>query len=245
MSQNFLELFKGFAEAEKAMQRVPELEAELSRTQGDRDLHLESYKSAQDAIAKAEAKIAELNNALQVAEKAASEATFREQEVGRKLQGIVSVLKDSVISTQLAIDEVEPPKQAEPVAAEVVTPDPFALQSGDSTDVATDTHDNIAVVKSYVESLKAVEVPTTTDGPFASSTDEQSPPADDTSQKSPNTTDSNTASIADTLAVLPPKPFEGKLYWHKSPTTSWREWVEGGGQRAPWLQNVDIYPELA
>src|SRR5690242_9505161 len=126
MSDNSVNaVFNAFVEAQKAMQRLPEVEAELARKAGELQVTYEKLGNAYDVEDKLNRELAEMRNLLAAREAELAQATFRETEARGKLDTLVSVLKGTVDEATAAIDLVQPPKQPEPEPAPVnPAPDP-------------------------------------------------------------------------------------------------------------------------
>jgi len=238
-------------QARQDSRELPQVRADLAKAQGELGLAYEKLNRAyagQDNLAD---EIADLRRQLSEAQAIANDATFRETEVRRKLEGVVAVLKDSVISSQLAIDEVDPPKPVEPelVAAPAVASSPATDESYIpgvypwSKPQAEVTHDigfvhegnNPDYQRAMDECNSAAEATRGTDGPFASSTDGQSSSANEAVVSTTHGSDaaiSNSASQSD-------QPYANKPYWFKPDSKTWAAWIAGGGEKAPWASEND------
>jgi uncharacterized membrane protein len=222
-------LFAELLAGAKAVQELPQVIAERDRANVELEFQKDRVRDTQVALDKANAAITEQSLRIQALEAELAQSTFREQEVRTKLESLVasfkSVIGEVKAAAELANELVEPvpAPQPEPVAT---APDshyelpgyvssPFVDANASPTGSSSDTWD-------------------TTPGPIGDTTlGEVGQPSSPFIQTSPpsDTTEPGPY-IGD--AALPPDPIH-KPYWEKPTNATWREWIHGGGEKAPWV----------
>jgi hypothetical protein len=123
MSTNGInEVFNAFVEAQKAMQRLPEAEADLARAKGELAVTYNRLDAAWAEGDRLNGKIAEVSTALSDSEAALRDATFREQQLRDKLEMLLGAFKGVIGEASAAVELVEP--KPEPVAEVTSEPEP-------------------------------------------------------------------------------------------------------------------------
>jgi hypothetical protein len=248
-------LFAELLAGAEAVKERPSLIAERDKALSDVKFHQERLGQFREAHDTMSARIAELEAALATKEAELAQSTFREQEVGNKLQALVTSFKHVIGEVKSAADlaselvaEPEPVKEQAPVNTTppaptwetiTITPDPI-----DNRYTAGPTEDS---VRPFVDGT-----PTTSNDTWGTS----QPHTGDTSHAALQPNDPFVAASpqeapSTPAPTLPPFPAggsadssniaSGKEYWHKPTTMSREDWVASGGELAPWDKNEDLY----
>lgn len=232
-------VFAAFVEAQKAMQRLPEAEAELARKAGELQVTYDRLQAQFEANDKLMAKLNDLQSALAAKEAELAQATFRETEARGKLDTLVSVLKGTVDEATAAIDLVQPPKQQETEPAPVnPAPDPdfgfYGEQSAPTTppSAPADTDgSNSPVSSAPSDGGGEVDIP----GVYHHSIGfvHETPEAARSPEEFPTTaTGSESNGSPPTQSAA---PYANKGYWEKPDGMTWQAWAAGGGNVPYWV----------
>lgn len=250
MSDNSVNaVFNAFVEAQKAMQRLPEAEAELARKQGELSVTYERLGNANDYIQSLQDRLVEMEAKLAAKEAELAQATFRETEAKSKLDTVVSVLKGTVDEATAVMDLVNPPPPPPPPVVEP-EPDPTTPPTapvdtaGSSSNASSANADGVTDYNSgfdpggpnhRIENLPGVyqqgfglvntdvEATRSSEDPFANS--------QDTAGSTPPNAPSQDAAPSNAAST----PFAGRAYWEKPDNMTWDAWRAGGGDIPYWV----------
>ena len=229
-------LFAELLAGAKAVQELPQVIAERDTAKSEVEFHKGRLSDTQKELDSARETLAAYDRRVQDLEAELAQSTFREQEVRTKLETLVTSFKNVIGEVKAAADlanelvEVPAPApQPEPTVAPDITP-----QTGHVSSPFVDA--NVSPSGSYSDILD------TTPDPIGNTIAVDVQPSSPTTQTSPPS--DATASGSDTTAtpsvgVLPPDPIN-KPYWEKPTNTTWREWINGGGEKAPWVSNEKL-----
>lgn len=215
-------IFQAFIEAQKAMDELPAVEAELAKTKSELETTHHSLDDAELRAMALEDELTALKKLFDAKEEALAAATFREQEVAHKLAVIQSVIG---IPTPTPV---------------VVERNPIAAEGRTET-VATET----------VQGQGAEGGPTMSHSDNAGQTSETGPSASPqsgvstdpaTDQRDADPTAHNTqgegalgSTIAGNTGASGTINTERRPYWRKPADQSWADWTAAGNEPAPWL----------
>lgn len=203
-------LFNDFLAAAEAIKERPQLEAKVREAEANRDRADASARFMEERYNNLAADYDAIKAKLAVLEADLAQATFRETEVRNKLEAVVSVLKDTMSEAKAAVELVEPP-------APVVEPTP------EQAEVTID-----------------VPFPYTTNTTSAQPSDRPTLSSGDGAGDATPTLSGITLDAPPVPAEAPAfKPYFDKPYWLKPDNLSWRDWTNGGGDRAPWVKETD------
>lgn len=127
-------VFNAFVEAQRAMQRLPEAEAELAKAKGELGVTYDKLDRAYMGQSNLQDEIYRLRDELAAKEAALSDATFREEQTRNQLQMLVGTLKSVVGEAHAAVELVEPPKPEPVVEAVSVDPNAGSVSAASGTD---------------------------------------------------------------------------------------------------------------
>lgn len=302
MSSQVNDVFNAFVEAQKAMQRLPEAEAELNRAQGEKEVLRARLESSWNELDAANNGMKHLGQQLADTGEALKAATFREQQLRDQLTLLLGSLKGIVSESNTAIELVEP--KPEPVVEVNVSTDLTATSasflstengaengegastigtetsdavsvSSDPTATSTDGTGNESVSVPHQDAVSSASVadPSIVDLPgkfpweapkigdaedysymhTAPNNGEHGRPSKEemeatrelevnpTAGSTEGGVDAISKNVAPTSAVVQdtssPSTDETKYYWHKPTSQTWGDWVDAGGEIAPWLKN--------
>ena len=249
-------VFNAFVEAQKAMDTVPVLEAELQKTnaqlarsESELEFNREKVTARDETIASLQSKIAELEASLDSATKSGKEMSDRLSVVVDALRGVSKDIGESLELVAPAPVPVAEPTPIQSVAsAEQVTDIPETYRPWDSS-YHTKSEQN---VRSYSdrEALRPLAglPPSSTSSTYEPGRSSEDGVADmdhdDWGQSVSHPTapsepisqwpNAPTVSAAPSVSV---RQFEGQSYWDKPSDMSYDEWASKGGEMPPWYRN--------
>jgi hypothetical protein len=238
-------LFAELLAGAEAVKERPSLIAERDKALSDVKFHQERLGQFREAHDTMSARIAELEATLATKEAELAQSTFREQEVGNKLQALVTSFKHVIGEVKSAADlaselvaEPEPIKEQAPVPVVQDLADNFASHYGDSNVPkeprpfvdGTPTTSNDTWGTSQPHTGDTSHAALQPNDPFVAASPQEAP-----STPAP-TVAPFPAGSADSSNIV-----SGKEYWHKPTTMSREDWVASGGEPAPWDKNEDLY----
>lgn len=209
-------LFAELLEGARALEERPALEAKIADAQSARDYAMATAKFAEERYAALAADYDRIKAELATKEAELAQATFREKEAGDKLEVLVDAFKSVSRKVNESVELVAP--EPKPELESMPAPTPVADTSTTSTtagEVSTDLPGTYPWNKPEVTEVAVTSNP---DPISVASTDTGMPSTVDTSAS---------------------KPHADKPYWFKPDSLTWREWIDGGGERAPWLKDGD------
>lgn len=251
-------IFQAFIEAQKAMDELPAVEAELAKTKSELETTHRAWDESELKAMSLEDELKALRATLATKEEALAAATFREQEVAHKLAVIQSV--------------IGLPKQSEPVVVPVVAPlaaegrteTSEGGEKGQGAEGPTGTGNGSEMNSQFATDVSAQgqgdmgpthvanEQVSQTSAETASGSVAVERGADPTSdQRDADPTQDHSVGLtgnqshgADQSTAPSPVNTEtsdhvGKAnrrpYWRKPSDQSWADWTAAGNEPAPWL----------
>lgn len=239
MTQTSHELANFFVEASKALEELPHVKGKLNEVEESlaisRDVSIgkdNRIDSLNGNISSLLAQIEALKAERDAAEYAAMEA---KDEASKLIASIRDVMKGAA-----AADAILNPTPVTPAA-----PLPESSNTGAESNSASalESHSDAAPSGQFQPDSSGSS---SIDGSSEATTEhtitvggEQRPldGAGDTTTESMNVSDGH-ASTTKNVSIEFSKPYDGEAYWLKPDSIGWREWVDGGGEAAPYV-NLD------
>lgn len=232
MTSQHHEITSFFVDASKALEELPHVKSKLNQTEEElaicRDINHGKDGRINDLLAKQsdlELAVERLKREKDDAELAAMEA---KDQAERLIASIRDVMKGAAAADAILNPTPQPLPSSTPSEAGLSS-DP---QSGSSSaPPVSDSGSQLAWP--FVHSL----------GEQHSAGGEQRPLADaEPAGSSLTNADSSVRESFHATEPVPasPKPYDGEAYWFKPSATSWKDWVAGGGERAPYVTDADL-----
>lgn len=223
-------LFAELLEGARALEERPGLEAKIADAEAASARANAAAKFAEERYAALAADYDRIKAELAAKEAELAHATFREKEAGDKLAVLVGAFKSVNREINETVELVAPEPKSEPVP----TPEPTSTTSTTAGESSTDLPgvypwDQGMIPDTYNE-------PTATDVASDKTTEVAVTPQEGPTSDTSASTIGMTTPTADTSVF---KPYADKPYWLKPDSLSWRDWTNGGGDRAPWLKDGD------
>lgn len=240
MTQTSHELANFFVEASKALEELPHVKGKLNEVEESlaicRDVSVGKDNRIDDLMVKQnelEAQIFALKNERDAAEFAALEAKDQAQTLIASIRDVMkgAAAADAILNptptplpssaTSEAGRVGEPGQVSSPEPQQQFSEEGYAghLQAGSAS-----SSDTPAIhTESHTVTVGSEQRPL--DG------------AGDTTTESMNVSDGH-ASTTKNVSIESSKPYDGEAYWLKPDSIGWREWVDGGGEAAPYI-NLD------
>ena len=239
-------VFNAFVEAQKAMDAVPVLEAELQKTnalfarsESELEFTREKVTARDETIASLQSKIAELEANLDAASKSGKELSDRLSVVVDALRGVTKSANEAVeLVAPTPVPVVEPPTVQPVDSAEQVTDVPLWARKPSDWDSSYPTKQEqnrpFAVPASSTNSIsepgRSSEVGVVDTDHEGQSVPHPTVASEPTSQWPNAPTNSAGPSVSARL-------YEGQSYWEKPTDMSYDEWASKGGEMPPWYRN--------
>jgi len=228
-------LFAELLAGAKAVQELPQIIAERDIAKSDVEFQKGRLSQTQTELDKANAALTEQELRIKALEAELAQATFRETEVRAKLETLVSSFKNVIgevkAAAELATELVEPTPAPQPEPVAVAPETQYNLEHVISpfVDANVSPSGSYDATSGTTQGLTGDTTPSTSVEQPSSLFTQTSPPSD-TTESGSDTTETPF------VGALPPDPIN-KPYWEKPTNTTWREWINSGGERAPWVRN--------
>jgi len=239
-------------EMAKAMETLPQVQAELDRAKADNESLHSAVQAREEAIARYKAEIDALNAKIRDTEAQRDDAEYRFLDLDDKASKVLGVLKSIVATANTAHDTLSPPKpQPEPTPEP--TPEPVSVQptptpapsitTGSTATTGGATPSNDAPSSDHTTALN----PSTDEGQRVPSDPTVNSTAGDGASQSNATPIPSAAPSADAIGQAPvptqpsgptddtAKPYAGKNWKDVHPRV-WdqQQWLDGGGTVEGW-----------
>jgi len=256
MSSQVNDVFNAFVEAQKAMQRLPEAEAELARAKGEQEVTRQRLEQEWTQHDRTKEVLSATQSELSAKEAALRDATFREQQLRDQLSMLVSTFKAVVGEATAAVELVEP--KPEPVTE----PSPGISETDQSvyhpipTDGAVSGNDPAPTVdgSQTASAASATDLPGTFQPGSGFRPDNEdlayipygfdkpkeetvTPPENPTPAASIGGTTTTSEASAGFDSPRHPKSNANRPYWEKPSNVTWFDWYTSGGDLAPWCRH--------
>ena len=237
MTQTSHELANFFVEASKALEELPHVKGKLSEVEESLDICRnvgygkdEQISHLNGNITSLQAQIEALKAERDAAEYAAMEA---KDEASKLIASIRDVMKGAAAAD--AILNPTPPMESAPISPvgepnEATSESSLAqpvLDSGSQLDGPSSTS-SVETQTVIVGERPLAGAPLQTDS--SSTVHSEHPIGTDPASQSSSHVDGSAAA----------KPYDGESYWLKPSHLSWQVWVNGGGEKAPYVTNADM-----
>ena len=246
-------VFNAFVEAQKAMDTVPVLEAELQKTnaqlarsESELEFNREKVTARDETIAALQSKIAEMEASLDSATKSGKEMSDRLSVVVDALRGVTKSANEAVELVAPTPVPVAEPTPVQPVAsAEPVTDLPSTFRPWDSSYPSKSKQNRpFAVPASSTNNTnelgRSSEDGVVDTDPDGLAYQRQNWPGQSDAHPTVASEPSNQWPDAPTVSAAPSgsaRQYEGQSYWDKPSDMSYDEWASKGGETPPWYRN--------
>lgn len=209
MSPHVGNFVQDLVEMAKAVERVPELEAELARTQGQRDIALDHNQALESNIIGYKSQIETLNERVRSLEVERDDASFRVLEAEDTANAVLVKARAMQTALEGMIEKLDPPKP-EPEKSAELQAQPVPTESIQSVTDPTFSEPDWKQDQAETSRLPQKEAPK--------------------SDINPSDTSSMVSGDGSTqLAIGSDQPYLGKKYHFEPSYLSLHEWLRGGG----------------
>lgn len=232
MSPNVGNFVHDLVEMAKAMETLPQVQDDLTRTQGVMIEQARTIQSREEAIIRYKAEIEALNSRIRSLEVERDDASFRVMEMEDKTHQVMGMLIDFECKAKGARMILDPPKpepelqpQAVPTATDQSVADPTIVA------VAQDTENSSAFTTAN-QSENASTSMLTEEAPKSDANPTPASASGDQTQVSASTTAGHTDNVTSGSSQ---GPYFNKRYHDMPSYISYIDWIDGGGTEVDYF----------
>lgn len=237
MTQTSHELANFFVEASKALEELPHVKSKLAEVEESlaiqRDITHGKESRIDDLMVKQnelEAKIFALQHERDAAEFAALEAKDTAEKLIASIRDVMkgAAAADAILNPTPAVPEASP-VTSETGASNGSAPEHSLAPQVQSSGSESSGQSTLGSQDSSSEAASASQTVIVGDRPLSTVDSMDTAPQENVHSTSASAGESPTA-----------KPYDGEAYWLKPDRVTWQEWVDGGGEKAPYVTDADM-----